>query len=77
MRLKLTIVLSTMLLAGCASVPRPVLVTGAVPDLPAPPAVAVDALEAAALEDPETAAWVIDLSQHYDALDAARATAGR
>lgn len=43
--------------------------TGVCPDLPAPTEPALDALEVAARDDPDTADWVIDLSQHYDALD--------
>jgi len=39
------------------------------PDLPPPTERAIDALESAARTDAQTEAWVIDLSQHYDALD--------
>ncbi|UYN98344.1 MAG: hypothetical protein KIT02_10235 [Devosia sp.] len=65
----LTAAISTLLLAGCATVQAPVKLTGVCPDLPAPTGQALDALEDAARADPDTAEWVIDLSQHYDALD--------
>jgi hypothetical protein len=65
----LTIAASLMLLVGCASVRAPVPAIGVCPNLAAPPGAALDALEAAARSDQDTEDWVIDLSQHYDALD--------
>lgn len=67
-----TIVLSMMLLGGCALVPalKPVTATVvACPTLDAPPEAAIDALEATARRDEATAAWTIALSRHYDQLD--------
>lgn len=75
LRSALTIAISLPLLTGCvpellALGRRPTTVqVVACPELPPPPDAAVDALEAAGRSNEAAAAWVIDLSQHYDALD--------
>lgn len=55
------------LMTACASVPK---VAGSCPALPPPPAVAIDALQAAG--DSAVDAWVDILDRHYDKLDACR-----
>ncbi len=51
--------------------PRPA--ARACPDLPEPPAAAIDALQAANKLHPEVGKWVVDLDQAYDQIDACRA----
>jgi hypothetical protein len=79
--LSLTAVLLVMPLAACEPADllnliglrgTPSVFTGTCPNLPPPSERAIDVLAAVAETDPETEAWVIDLSQHYDAQDRCR-----
>lgn len=82
MRSIATVALLTMPLTGCLSGllsgSRQIMATVVeCPELPPPTQSAVDALAAAGRSDPDTAAWLIDLDQHYDALDVCKAASNR
>lgn len=62
MRSILALAALMMLTTGCATV------TGSCPSLAPPPDEAIDALENTASNAVD--AWVVDLSRHYDKLDA-------
>lgn len=55
----------TALLAGCGTVPQ----GGTSPVLSNPPPGVVDALEKAGRDDPNAAAWVVDLDKFYQKQD--------
>lgn len=59
------------LMSGCASA----RVVGSCPALSAPPAAAVDALQAAS--DSAVDAWAIELDRHYQKLDSCRGLKAR
>lgn len=61
------LLMSTMLMTGCATVPK---VAGNCPPLSPPPVAAVDAMQAA--DDSAIDAWVVQLERHYQKLDACR-----
>ncbi len=67
-KLILPLVMSMMLLAGCASVPQAVVI---VPKLESPPHGSISALETQCKvrKDTATCKWIVDLSKHYDKLD--------
>jgi len=64
MKLTVLSLILISLLGACATVP-----TSIVPILPDPPNVVVDALESAANDDPNAAAWVIELDRFYQKQD--------
>ena len=57
-------------LASCSTTSTNTQVQFLCPALSPPPSKAIDALEEAGKSDPSSAAWVIDLSRHYDKCDA-------
>lgn len=71
MRSTAALAILATLMTGCATV----RVAGECPALPAPPAAAVEALEAAG--GPAVDGWVVDLANHYDKIEVCRNPARR
>lgn len=73
MKLTLALLISTALLAGCATGQIETVVSG--PKLRYPPPAIVDAFEVAARQDEQAAEWVIDLDRFYQKQELAEQSA--